>query len=72
MFCLAQPNNSALPILRKIGAEGGGRSLLQNIRKGDTSMLKVWVGLEARNYLQASAEFVSICRSQSKAKKSFR
>lgn len=50
---------SALPILRQLGAEGGGRSLIQSVRKGDTSMLKVWVGLEARNYLQASAESVS-------------
>lgn len=50
---------SALPILRELGAQGGGTSLFRNIRKGDTSMLKVWVGLEARKFLQASIESVS-------------
>ena len=30
------------------------------IRGGDFSMLKVWVGLEARSFLQASIETVSI------------
>jgi aarF domain-containing kinase len=29
------------------------------IRGGDFSMLKVWVGLEARSFLQASVETVS-------------
>jgi len=29
------------------------------IRGGDFSMLKVWVGLEARSFLQASIETVS-------------
>ncbi|KAL9014479.1 MAG: hypothetical protein Q9173_000878 [Seirophora scorigena] len=52
---------SALPILRQLGAQGGGSSLLKNLRKGDTSMLKVWVGLEARKFLQASAEQVDAC-----------
>ena len=45
---------SALPILRQLGAQGGGSSLLKSVRDGDTSMLKVWVGLEARKFLQAS------------------
>jgi hypothetical protein len=30
------------------------------IRGGDFSMLKVWAGLEARSFLQASAEAVSV------------
>ncbi|KAI9820209.1 MAG: hypothetical protein M1827_005831 [Pycnora praestabilis] len=45
---------SALPILRQLGAQSGGSML----RSGDTSMLKVWVGLEVRKYLQASVEDV--------------
>ncbi|KAL9632365.1 MAG: hypothetical protein Q9164_005365 [Protoblastenia rupestris] len=52
---------SALPILRQLGAHGGGTSLLKSVREGDTSMLKVWVGLEARKFLQASAEQVETC-----------
>ena len=50
---------SALPILRQLGAQGGGAELVKNVREGDWSMLKVWAGLEARRYLQASAEDVS-------------
>ena len=50
---------SALPILRQLGAQGGGAELVKNVREGDLSMLKVWVGLEARRYLQASVEDVS-------------
>jgi aarF domain-containing kinase len=46
---------SALPILRQLGAQGGGSM----IRGGDFSMLKVWVGLEARSFLQASIDTVS-------------
>lgn len=30
------------------------------IRGGDFSMLKVWAGLEARSFLQASADAVSV------------
>ncbi|CAF9934368.1 hypothetical protein IMSHALPRED_009680 [Imshaugia aleurites] len=52
---------SALPILRQLGVQGGGTSLLKSVREGDTSMLKVWVGLEIRKYLQASAEQVESC-----------
>jgi len=48
---------SALPILRQLGAQGGGSM----IRGGDFSMLKVWVGLEARSFLQASIDTVSVC-----------
>ena len=49
---------SALPILRQLGAQGGRTGLLKSVREGDTSMLKVWVGLETRKFLQASAEQV--------------
>ena len=52
---------SALPILRQLGAQGGRAELVKNLREGDLSMLKVWVGLEARRYLQASVEDVSCC-----------
>lgn len=47
----------ALPILRQLGAQSGGSM----IRGGDFSMLKVWAGLEARKFLQASAETVERC-----------
>jgi aarF domain-containing kinase len=46
---------SALPILRQLGAQSGSSM----IRGGDFSMLRVWVGLEARSFLQASVESVS-------------
>ena len=58
---LTLPTNSALPILRQLGTAGSGRSLLDSIRSGDFSMLKVWVGLEARGFLRASAEDVERC-----------
>ena len=60
-YCSGEANlvSSALPILRELGAQQGGTSLLRNLRKGETSMLKVWVGLEARKFLQASIESVS-------------
>jgi aarF domain-containing kinase len=50
---------SALPILRELGAQAGGKSMLKSAREGDFSMLKVWVGLEARGFLRASIEDVS-------------
>lgn len=55
---------SALPILRELGSGrtggvGGVRGLFKSLREGDTSYLKVWVGLEARSYLMASADDVS-------------
>ncbi|KAI9816380.1 MAG: hypothetical protein M1826_001847 [Phylliscum demangeonii] len=52
---------SALPILRELGAQSGSGSLLQSVRRGDTSMLKVWVGLEARKFVQASIDDVERC-----------
>ncbi|KAL8627831.1 hypothetical protein Q9189_006479 [Teloschistes chrysophthalmus] len=52
---------SALPILRQLGTQGGGQSLIKTVREGDLSMLKVWVGLEARKFMQASADQVESC-----------
>ena len=51
---------SALPILRQLGSKNMGGSLLRSVWEGDTSILKVWVGLEARKYLQNSADLVSV------------
>ena len=50
---------SALPILRELGAQNSGGNLINSVREGDFSMLKVWVGLEARRYFLASVEDVS-------------
>ncbi|KAF2133234.1 ABC1-domain-containing protein [Dothidotthia symphoricarpi CBS 119687] len=47
----------ALPILRQLGAQSGSSM----ISGGDFSMLKVWVGLEARSFLQASIDTVERC-----------
>ncbi|KAJ2906719.1 hypothetical protein MKZ38_000455 [Zalerion maritima] len=49
--------SSSLPILRQLGAQGGA----EMIRKGDFSMVLVWMGLETRRYLQASIEDVERC-----------
>lgn len=46
----------ALPILRQLGTKG---NTVEMLRSGDFSMLKVWAGLEARTFLQASVESVS-------------
>ncbi|KKY18325.1 putative ubiquinone biosynthesis [Phaeomoniella chlamydospora] len=52
----------ALPILRKLGTSGGGAAgVLHAAKEGDFSFLKIWVGLEARRWLQASAETVEAC-----------
>ncbi|MCJ1355269.1 MAG: hypothetical protein MMC33_005260 [Icmadophila ericetorum] len=50
--------SSALPILRELGSASGGKGLVTSVREGDFSMLKVWVGLEARKLFQASVEDV--------------
>ena len=55
------PPQSALPILRELGAQGGGASIVRSARSGDFSMLKVWVGLEARKFMQASVDDVERC-----------
>ncbi|KAH8430339.1 ABC1 kinase family protein [Aspergillus melleus] len=49
---------SALPILRTLGSNA---TFLKSVRSGDTSMLRVWVGLETRGLLQASIESVEQC-----------
>jgi len=48
----------ALPILRQLGAQSTTEMLKGGI---DFSMLKVWAGLEARSWLQASIEDVERC-----------
>lgn len=45
----------ALPILRQLGTSGGAGNMLKG---GDLSMIKVWAGLEARKFMQASVESV--------------
>lgn len=57
LMCSLLTSNSALPILRQLGAQQS-RSILQS---RDLSMVKVWAGLEARKFLQASAESVEDC-----------
>ena len=51
---------SALPILRQLGSSDPS-AVLKSFREGDFSMLKIWVGLEARRFFQASAESVEMC-----------
>ncbi|PHH91290.1 hypothetical protein CDD83_1055 [Cordyceps sp. RAO-2017] len=49
--------SSSLPILRQLSAQSGA----QMAKKGDFSMLLVWMGLETRKFLQASIEDVERC-----------
>ncbi|CAK7224891.1 hypothetical protein SBRCBS47491_005708 [Sporothrix bragantina] len=49
--------SASLPILRQLGAQSGAGMMKQ----GDFSMLRVWVGLEARRFMQASVEDVERC-----------
>lgn len=51
---------SALPILRSIGSSDPN-AVIQSLRAGDFSMLRIWVGLEARRFFQASTESVEAC-----------
>ncbi|KIW91667.1 uncharacterized protein Z519_07635 [Cladophialophora bantiana CBS 173.52] len=51
---------SALPILRQLGSSDPG-AVLKSFKEGDFSLLKIWVGLEARRFFQASAESVEMC-----------
>ena len=51
---------SALPILRQLGSADPG-ALLKNLKAGDFTLLKIWGGLEARRFFQASAESVEMC-----------
>ncbi|KAH6894343.1 hypothetical protein B0T10DRAFT_399387 [Thelonectria olida] len=49
--------SSSLPILRQLGAQSG----TQMAKSGDFSMIVVWMGLEARRFMQASIEDVERC-----------
>jgi len=51
---------SALPILRQLGSSSPS-SVIKSIKDGDFSLLKIWVGLEARRFFLASAESVERC-----------
>ena len=51
---------AALPILRRIGSSDPN-AMLNALKEGDFSMLRIWVGLEARRFFQASAESVENC-----------
>ncbi|KAK3904225.1 hypothetical protein C8A05DRAFT_42664 [Staphylotrichum tortipilum] len=44
--------SSSLPILRQLGTQGGK----DMVKEGDFSVLMVWLGLETRRFMQASAE----------------
>ncbi|KAF4979556.1 hypothetical protein FZEAL_4260 [Fusarium zealandicum] len=48
--------SSSLPILRQLSAQSG----TEMVKHGDFSMLVVWMGLEARRFMQASIEDVSL------------
>jgi aarF domain-containing kinase len=47
--------SSSLPILRQLSAQSGA----EMAKSGDLTMIVVWMGLEARRFLQASIEDVS-------------
>ncbi|KAL8243609.1 hypothetical protein R6Q59_009867 [Mikania micrantha] len=51
---------AALPILRQLGSSDPA-TLLKNLKAGDFTLLKIWVGIEARRFFQASAESVEMC-----------
>jgi aarF domain-containing kinase len=51
---------SALPILRQLGSSSPS-SMIKSIKDGDFSLLKIWVGLEARRFFLASADSVERC-----------
>ncbi|KAF2718862.1 ABC1-domain-containing protein [Polychaeton citri CBS 116435] len=53
--------SGALPILRQLGAQQGSSAFMSGGHTADLSMLKVWAGLEARKFLQASVESVEKC-----------
>lgn len=52
----------ALPILRQLGTQGGAGVLMHG-GEIDFSMIKVWAGLEARKFFQASVQSVENCVS---------
>jgi aarF domain-containing kinase len=47
--------SSSLPILRQLGTQSGK----EMVKERDWAMLKIWVGLETRKFMKASAEDVS-------------
>ncbi|KAL2178215.1 ABC1 family-domain-containing protein [Thermothelomyces heterothallicus CBS 202.75] len=49
--------SSSLPILRQLGTQSGK----DMVKERDFHMLKVWVGLETRRFMQASADDVERC-----------
>ncbi|KAL5606541.1 uncharacterized protein BROUX77_003734 [Berkeleyomyces rouxiae] len=49
--------SSALPILRQVSANSGA----EMAKRGDFSVLLMWVGLETRRFLQASVDDVELC-----------
>ncbi|KAH7157655.1 hypothetical protein B0J13DRAFT_494839 [Dactylonectria estremocensis] len=49
--------SSSLPILRQLSAQSG----TEMAKHGDFSMILVWVGLEARRFMQASIDDVERC-----------
>lgn len=51
---------AALPILRKLG-RSDPKAILEGFKHGDLSLVKIWVGLEARRFFQASSESVESC-----------
>lgn len=59
--------SSSLPILRQLGTQSGK----DMVKGGDFSMLRVWVGLETRRFMQASIDDVSnpcaICLGRSRS-----
>lgn len=49
--------SASLPILRQLSAQSGA----EMFKEGDFSMIRIWVGLETRRFLQASIEDVERC-----------
>ncbi|KAL7792313.1 hypothetical protein V8C43DRAFT_283083 [Trichoderma afarasin] len=49
--------SSSLPILRQLSAQSGA----QMAKHGDFSMIMLWMGLEARKFMQASVDDVERC-----------
>lgn len=50
--------NSALPVLRKLGVSKEGRELFKN--ENSLSMMKVWLALELRQFVNALVQDVSM------------
>ena len=50
--------NSSLPVLRRLGVLKEGREILKN--ENSLSMMKVWLALEVRQFINASIQDVRI------------